>query len=356
MKSNSISHSFLYPEVMTNTTTKNSIKASHKGFTSNNSQNISPSSVIKSTLTSHLKLAAKTEFLEECGRVQDTVRNSVESLGKILNGTTILWKPSSITMKDSIDLRFPVKNSELKVRNNEQRVRSYSSNNMIGTTKRCQIQIKKAEICGVKVKPKIGYKEKLLAVYKGWKIRSMLKKEGLSKIIKEIKSIYIKIKKIKNTNQSGMSILKSAYEFKKRQFHMLLSSKITSTPHKVIQNKGLHLTRGMTQKNLINTKKFSESTKNSFNFARNNNIKNIMKSNKLNTTNIVVNINEATKNINTNPLETLAQLNSFLMKIRAEKLSSKKQCSKEQWSKNDKKFNGLIDELKTIYENMKRLL
>ena len=60
----------------------------------------------------------------------------------------------------------------------------------------------------------------------------------------------------------------------------------------------------------------------------------------------------------TNPVQILAQLNSLLMKIKAEKLVTQKldigtNMAVEKWEKYDAKFAGLIEELRGVYTQLK---
>jgi len=311
-------------------------------------------SSVKSSLMSHLKLAARSGFLKDCSKLQDTVRTSVESLGKILNATGASWRTSSNLAHSAVHVECDIKSlkqNKLKVRNDEQRVRSYSSNTILASTRASKPKN------GIKKK---NFKELLLAVYKGWKVRNILKKEGLQEVQKELKTLHSKLRSAKSLNKSGVSIIKTTYQFKLKQFHVLLNSKLnpvqktikkTNATAAILENNKCAL------KNTTRNNKQMEPSRERLNLTKRRSTESTIKSTKLNTTNIIANVTSK-ENIDKeekNSLEVLAQMNSFLMKVKAEKLSSKRQHSKAQWEQYDKRFNLLIEDLKTIYKNLKPL-
>ena len=68
--------------------------------------------------------------------------------------------------------------------------------------------------------------KRLFAVYQGWKTRQVLHKPEIADIINELKNLRGKIDKIRTSKQPGISILVSAYKFKKQQFKILFDSKL----------------------------------------------------------------------------------------------------------------------------------
>ncbi len=279
------------------------------------SHSVSPSSLIRGSLVAHLKLAAKTGLIEECERVQDVVRTSVESITKVLGSTAVLRASSKENRHETscredwgngtaqhIQSQFVLPSAEALARPRsrpaiskqasattlllsnavesggrnaaqirsqgkktedikcaardegekkaaEGRRRSQSSNNPFGKQKAKRAT---AVMASGKTKEKEGgrrgsvshaqdakliitspkggrlerLRERLLAVYKGWRTRRVLKREEIQKLVRELKSLRTKQEVVKETKQPGITIINSAYNFKKQQFHIIFTSKM----------------------------------------------------------------------------------------------------------------------------------
>ena len=204
------------------------------------------------------------------------------------------------------------------------------------------------------------FKEKILAIYKGWRIRHIINRGDIGRILNELKVLYSKINSVMKTGEPGITIVKSAYDFKKRQFHVLLSAKI-GLPNSLGRCRNLtlsNLNSKISKKSLENeiiSQRFNDITRNKFKQL----IRNVEVVNSKHQLSNKPEINRSAcvecnndKQKEENPLEILAKLNSLLMKVKKEKLRQKMQ-TKQEWEKYDSRFAKLIDELKCAYENMK---
>jgi hypothetical protein len=235
---------------------------------------------LRGSMSSHIKFG----MLKECEKVQDLVRCSVESIKKVIGSSgqfklsrksdmrtfsqldnnnmdfcsgemgleatrsVAIYHPQTTTSINhrSMDKIFRKRDTNMTENHNryeddekifaeavvnpeEVRPRSFTSTNHFSKKPANKNSL-------ITINEDSRLKELLLAVYKGWKIRKVLKRPDMQRFIKELQALKMKLRLAKNSKLQGQSIITSAYSFKKQQFSLLFASKLGNPSMPNIQN------------------------------------------------------------------------------------------------------------------------
>jgi len=330
---------------------------------------------IKESLHMRFKNPAKNSILNECKEVQKIVRNSVKHITEILNkGNSSLWNcasaarsarkmkqeqrefdayPECVPDVKANAVPYSVKSvmhrrKQMEVSNKFQSETKGKTELKNNSSKNTLTKSSSSAKCNIR------FCSLLLAVYKGWKVRRVLKELRKKGHIAEIKRLNEKLKQTKDI--SSRNILMNVYKYKKQQFFNFFKQSFKSSTQ-------------------VEYRRYSSNNRSKHNYSINNLYK--TKDKRLQKTTLQVskehlenrNIDKVVYQDDMEPLLSAPRESNTRNKFANKAIFQKKvvneeevlnnikvlitKVRKDKKNRNDAKFETLIEELRGIYNQAK---
>lgn len=175
-------------------------------------------SKLKKSLNDQLRNAIRANMLDECNNVKNIVRNSVKNIIQILNNDNL----------NSLSFRNLDANKILQRPSTEITIKSFKTISNNGNSSNKGKKSRKIN----KEKKVVLFRNKkfyslLLAVYKGWKTRMVIKDAMKKGLISDIIKLKKKLCKFKQSASKGVML--NASKFKKQQLIDMIEAKVNSS-------------------------------------------------------------------------------------------------------------------------------